>query len=421
MSPSPFDAACATALFERHMPECRRFLQELVGINSFTRNREGVNANAEKIIAWFNEIPGFTVERHPCDVPGSGDHLVLDSGGGEEKPAIALISHLDTVFPEEEERQNDFRWKEGPDGRVTGPGVMDIKGGTVMIWLLLKGISEGYPELFAGVRWIVILNAAEEELTAQFGDVCHQILPATTKACLVFEGDSGTLGNYKLVNGRKGRVIMRLKVEGRGAHAGGGHARGANAIRELARVVEKVEQLTDHSRELTVNVGVVSGGSVVNRVPHEAGAQLEARCYDKATLDATRDAVVALAGEGSVSAVSDGFPCRIEIEVLAEIAPWPPSTQAPCGRGSEYLVSLWQKGGAECGYAVEGVLRGGLSDGNWLAATFPTMDGLGPCGGNVHCSESSPDGMKAPEFVDLNSFVPKTVVNLAGIMQLMAG
>ncbi len=390
------------------LPEALRFLEELVAINSFTQNRAGVDENAERIVRHFAPL-GLKPRLVPCSVSGTGSHLILDSGG--DAPAIACISHLDTVYPLEEETKNGFTWKrEG--SRAFGPGVYDIKGGTALLWMTLQALASSDPETFRATRWILLWNAAEEVLAEDFGKVCLETLPSNTLACLVFEGDGQSESFFKLVSHRKGSGKFRISTTGRGAHSGSSYKDGANAIHQLARVIDKAMALTDLSKETTVNVGTVRGGSVTNRVPHEAEAHMELRAFDQEHYMEVRQQLVALSGRGEIAAVSDGFPCQVQITIQKETPPWQKNDATDC------LAARWQDAAACCGEPLEAMPRGGLSDGNRLWNHFPTLDGLGPRGGNAHCSERSADGTKIPEFVDLTSFVPKALINCIAIRKL---
>ena len=391
------------------LPETLRFLEELVRINSFTRNVPGIRANADRIIRQFTPL-GFQAQRIQCSEAGTGEHLVLDTGG--DGPVISCISHLDTVYPPEEEERNNFRW-EPVGNRIYGPGTLDIKGGTAILWMLMKALSVNDPELFRSIRWMLIWDAAEEGLTDDFGDVCRRVLPANTLACLVFEPDNVREGGFGILRSRKGSVKMRINVTGRGAHCGGQFDKGANAVVQLARLVEKAAALSDLSKDLTVNVGSFHGGIVFNRIPHEAEALIDIRAYDIEYYQSARDCILSFAGEGDVRAASDGFPCTIDVTIVKEIAPFPRNDQ------TERLISCWTEAAATCGLSLEAGRRGCLSDGNRLWNSFPTLDGLGPRGANGHVSERSPDGSKEPEYVDVTSFVPKTLINYLGVVNLI--
>jgi len=395
------------SVLSERLPECLQFLELLVSENSFTGNADGVNANADLIAARFKSL-GFSERRVPCRDSDAGDHLILDSGG--TAPAIACVSHLDTVFPSEEEKKNQFHWQREGD-IAYGPGTYDIKGGTALLWLMFTAMAEVLPEVFGRFRWILLWNAAEERLVSDFFEVCQASLPESTEACLVFEGDNERSENFALIQSRKGMAKFRIRVEGRGGHAGNYHVNGANAIHQLARLVCRAEELTDYSRDLTVNVGVIRGGVVANRVPEEAEAVLEMRAYDPKLFEETRAKLLAFAGQGEVSARSDGHPCQITVTEITVMPPW------ELNEPTKQLVNTWREAGASVGVTVHAGKRGGVSDANPIASRFPTLDGLGPRGGNPHVSAALADGKGRPEFVDISSFKPKALVNLLALHQ----
>lgn len=395
----------------KRLPETLRFLEDLVRINSFTTNPEGVAQNADRIALQFAPL-GFTAKQVPCSNPGTGSHLVLEKMG-TGSTSIACISHLDTVYPPEEELRNQFVWLREGD-RIFGPGTVDIKGGTALMWMLLDAFAEQDPERFTETRWILLWNAAEETLSLDFAKLCRDVLPHDTKACLVFEGDGRAEEGFAVVRARKGRGVFRISVSGRGSHAGGKHHEGANAVHQAARVVESLAALTDYKANTTLNVGAILGGTVVNRVPHHAMIEAELRASDMEHYVATKDAVLALNGKGTVTAASDQFPCDVAVQLCEETSPWPTNP------GTEHLVRLWQAAAKVAHVELEADLRGGLSDGNYLWSFYPTIDGLGPRGNNAHASERSADGTKLPEHVDVSSFVPKALINYLGLLQLLS-
>lgn len=396
---------------EKRLPAALEFLRQTVAINSFTANPAGVNAVGDLVAETFAPL-GFEPTRVPAARPGCGDHLFLATNFRSGLRTVALVSHLDTVFPPEEETRNGFAWRREGD-RIYGPGTNDIKGGTALVWLLLATLRETDPALYGSVRWIVALNACEEVDSVDFGAACERLLPAQTLACLLFEADGGTRDAPALVAARKGRATFTIRVAGRGAHAGGQHERGANAIVELSRVIERVAALTDYAAGVTVNVGVVSGGTVNNRVPHEAVATLEMRAHEPVAFARARSALLALAGEGTLRSADGNFTCRVSVTLDDETPPW------PANPATERLLAHWQAAGAELGVPVARQERGGLSDGNVLWQRYPTLDGLGPCGENSHCSERSADGSKEPEWVDAASFVPKAMLNLWALRRIL--
>jgi glutamate carboxypeptidase len=323
-----------------------------------------------------------------------------------------MISHLDTVFPPEEEARNNFRWSVEGD-RIFGPGTHDIKGGTVMMWLVLKALLAHASAAFENITWKLLLNSSEEMFSPDFGEICCTHFNQHTRAALVFEAE-GQLGNeHLMVTARKGRATWRVTVSGRGSHAGGKHSHGVNAIVQLGHLLPRIAALTDYSRELTVNVGTISGGTVLNRVPHEAVAEGELRAFTADVYDEGKKGLLALAGPGEVRSSADGYPCEIKIEILTESRPWPRNI------ASDQLCEFWIQAGAEQNYPVNASERGGLSDGNQIWDIVPTLDGLGPWGDGDHCSERSADGSKLPEYVETSNFVPKAAVNVRAIAKLI--
>jgi glutamate carboxypeptidase len=282
-----------------------------------------------------------------------------------------------------------------------------------MMWLVLWALRAQAPEVFEAITWRLFWNSSEEVLSPDFSDVCRSRLDAGTLAALVFEAEGRVEGRPLLVVARKGRASWRARVMGRGAHAGAKHAHGANAIVQLGSVVQRIAALTDYGRDLTFNVGTVAGGTLLNRVPHEAEAEGEFRTFRKDVFAAAKAGLLALAGPGEVRSPADGFPCEVGIEILSETPPWPRNA------GTDRLFDVWRAAGAEAGLEFGPQERGGLSDGNLLWDAVPTLDGLGPWGDHDHCSERSADGSKVPEYVLVSSFVPKAVVNTLAICRLV--
>jgi glutamate carboxypeptidase len=401
--------------FQRNLPVYLDLLHQMVALNSFTLNAPGVNAVGQLTAELFVPL-GFEAQFIPSADFRYGRHLVLTRSGQGERgappPAIGLISHLDTVFPAAEEQANDFGFRIEGD-RIYGPGSVDIKGGTVMIYMVLDGLRHTFPQLYEGVTWRILFNAAEEVLAPDFGALARRVLDGAL-AALVFEGGDVKDGQYQFVTARKGMARYHIKVEGRGAHAGTSHEKGANAIVQLADIIREVAGFTDHARGLTFNVGTVLGGTVMNRVPHQAAASVEMRAYDMDAFEEGVRRMMALNDFCSVRSVDDGYPCRVQVDLEGRWTPWPPND------GTRRLFDVWDAVAQEVGLgAVALQARGGLSDGNWLWDLLPTLDGLGPEGDNAHSSERSDDGSKDQEYVLASSFAPKALLNVAAIARLI--
>lgn len=392
-----------------HLDEALDWLRQMVAINSFTSNATGVDELGALTAACFAPL-GFTAQAIESAHPDYGQHLFLHRLPTQLATAtqpIVLVTHLDTVFPAEEEVRHQFGWREVPgQNRIHGPGVVDNKGGTVMIWLMLRTLKDVLPDLFEQTHWVIAANAAEEVIGSDFADRTRELVPHGARAVLVFEGGPRASGDYHLVTARKGRAEYRISCVGRAAHAGSSHAEGINAVVELARVLPQAAALTDYGREVTVNIASIRGGTVLNRVPHEAVADLEIRAFDPEVMREVELGLLALAGLTPTGAA-------ITVQCLGHTPAW------PGGPETDVLVRHWQTAAGELGLRVVPVSRGGLSDANYLCDLGPALDALGPIGANAHCSEFSAEGGKVPEFVEPESFVPKAALNILALRHLL--
>jgi len=399
------------SFYESKLPAYLEMLRQMVAINSFTDNPAGVNKLGELTVECFKDLR-FEHRYLQCENPDFGKHLVMNSAKFDaDKPTIGLISHLDTVFSAEDELENDFHWRVSGD-RIYGPGTEDIKGGTVMMLMVLEGLKKFYPRFFESVNWMIFLNAAEERLSPDFGRLCIDMLPEDTKACLVFEAGTINSEGYTLVTSRKGRTTFDVKVKGRAAHAGGSHERGANAIVQMAHTIQMMADFTDYEKEITFNPGRIEGGTVVNRVPHYAEAEVEMRAFDSEIFNGGIEKMLDLNRSSQVTS-QDGYKCKVSVEITDQTPPWSPNAS------TNALYRLWHETAQTLGMNTIEESRGGLSDGNWTWERSPTLDGLGPTGANPHCSERSPDGSKDQEYVLASSFVPKALLNTSAILKLV--
>ena len=413
MGKMPANLERLTRYLETNLPGTLELLRKMVAINSFTANPDGVNQLGQLTAEAFTAL-GFSSELIAAANPALGNHLVLSkrATGSRDGPTIAIVSHLDTVFPAEEEKKNVFYWR--PDGeRIYGPGTVDIKGGTAMIYLVLSAVRALYETVYHATNWLILFNAAEERLEPDFGRTAKSIIPADALACLVFEGGRLRDNRFSIVAARKGMATYRVGAEGKAAHAGSSHKWGASAITQLARTVDAIAGMTDYEREITFNVGAFEGGTVSNRVPHYAVASGEMRAYSPELLDEGVERLLALTQNGSVLSHNGDYACAVSVDIEGRWAPMPPN------EATDGLLAIWQRAAQDMQAEVVREERGGLSDANFLWDHVPTLDGLGPSGGNAHCSERSPDGKKDQEYLDLPSLVPKATLNTLAIVRLL--
>jgi glutamate carboxypeptidase len=254
------------------------------------------------------------------------------------------------------------------DGRLWGPGTLDMKAGVAMAFTAIGLLTE------AGLlhREIVLLLNSDEEVGSPVSRPITERLAAECEAVLVLEPAQGLA--YKTA--RKGTGNWRIEVKGVAAHAGVDFEKGVSAIRELARVVETVSSWTDLKRGLTVSVGLAGGGSKTNVIPAEAWAEVDVRIARK--VDGARI-------ERKFAALKPAD-MRCSLNVTGGINR-PPMERT---RGTVQLYRQARALAAELGFQLDEAATGGASDGNFTSALgIPTLDGMGAVGEGAHAIHES--------------------------------
>lgn len=365
----------ALAAVHARRAEMLALTRSWVEVNSFTGNVAGVNLVGARLREAF-ALPSLTLSVIP-GAPDHGDHLVWRSRG--PGAPILLIGHHDTVFP-----PGHFEgWREH-EGRATGPGALDMKGGLAIVRTALAALED------VGVlaRLPVVVACVSDEEVGSPSSAPHLRALAEGAACaLVFE--SGRAGDM-IITRRKGVGAMTVVAHGKAAHAGNHHKDGANAIWALARFVVAAQACTDYARGITVNVGEIAGGTTKNTVPERAECKLDLR-YETV---ADAEALVATLRDAASTAAAAVPGTRIEIQGGINRLPLERSAASAALR-DEYAACARAAG---LGHG-EAPLLGGGSDANTVAPLgVPAIDGLGPRGAGFHTSS---------EHVELDSFVPK--------------
>jgi glutamate carboxypeptidase len=326
-------------------------IAELVMVNSFTENIEGGNAVATQLVDLFAMLRPERVKSVKF-----ADHLVLRSEGAKERKAVALIGHLDTVFP-----PGTFEGYKRDGDLARGPGVLDMKGGLVVVAYALRAIAETVG--LAAAPPLRLLIVSDEEVGSPESKAIIQRSIADAEAALVFE--SGRV-NDLIITRRKGTGVLRAVASGVAAHAGNNHREGKNAIWALAKFIDGVQQLTDYERGITVNVGKISGGQSKNTVPDFAEAQVDLRFETVADAHAliarVHDVAKASAVPGTSIALEGGI-ARLPMERTPQ---------------SALLMERYARAAAASGLgSAEAALIGGGSDASTSSAMgIASIDGL---------------------------------------------
>ena len=364
---SPIAMRALLAGARRKQPALIELTRKLVLAESPSDNKAAVDACVALAAARARELGGC-VKLHRQRA--HGDLLEARFGARSSRSVqqrVLLLGHLDTVWPLGTLKRMPCRIK---DGRLFGPGTFDMKAGAAMALTALEMLIEaGLPD--DGKEIILLLNT-EEEIGSPVSRPVTESLASECSAVYVLEPALG----LACKTARKGTGIWRIDVEGVAAHAGVDFEKGASAIRELACVVETVSNWTDLKRGLTVNVGVVSGGSATNVVPAHASADIDVRIARKA--DGPRIE--------RLFAKLKPLDKRCMLTVSGRLNR-PPMERS---RGTVALYRQARALAADLGFTLDEAATGGASDGNFTAAlVIPTLDGLGAVGEGAHAPHES--------------------------------
>lgn len=339
-------------------------LQKMVEIESPSDDKAAVDRMGSFLAEAFETLGG-QVTFYPQEV--AGNHLKADFAGSSGKPVL-LLGHFDTVWPMGTLTKMPFHIQ---DGRAFGPGVYDMKAGIAMMIFALRALKASGDN---GHRSVTILLDTDEEVGSTTG---RPVVEATAKGCeavLVLEPSQGPQGHLK--TSRKGVGDITIRVRGRASHSGVDFEKGQSAIVELARQLLEIVKFSDPSRGITVNPGVIQGGTRSNVVAAEAWAEVDQRVVHAA------DAALL---EQKFAALKPFNPeCSIEISGGMNR---PPMERT---EGTVRLFGIAREIAGSIGLEIAESSTGGGSDGNFTSALgIPTLDGLGALGEGAHATNES--------------------------------
>jgi glutamate carboxypeptidase len=334
----------------------------------------------DAVVEMASELGG-RVKRHRQRV--FGDVLEVRFWFGEkgkrDVPPLLLLGHLDTVWPLGTLSGMPFRVAKG---RAWGPGVLDMKAGVAMALTAVEALHQQD----ALQRPVILLVNGDEEVGSTVSRDITEKLARESAAVFVLEPAQGLAGAYKTA--RKGVGGYTVRVTGVAAHAGVDFERGHSAISELAWQLEQVQGFTELDRGLTVNAGVIRGGTRTNVIAAEAEAEIDvriAKAKDASRIE-KRFRSLRVRDRGCVLHVEGGMNR-------------PPMERSP---GTVALFRRAATLAAEMGFELAEAATGGGSDGNFTAALgVPTLDGMGAVGEGAHASHES---------VLLKDLIPRTLL-----------
>lgn len=288
----------------------------------------------------------------------TGDHVISKWGSGEN--GILLLCHMDTVFPLGTLNRMPYR---EADGKIFGPGTLDMKAGIVIsLAAIEQALKEGMN------RPVTLLCTSDEEIGSETSRTWIESLARESALVLVLES---AMLDGSLKTWRKGVGEFLVRTKGRAAHAGGDHQKGRNAIEEMAHQVIAIQKLTDYSKQTTLNVGVIQGGTVSNVVPEEAAIQVDVRVMQPGEWERLEIEMKKL------KPVLDGTSVNVSGGLNRPPMPFDDRMEATFEKAKSIAARL--------GVELKASGTGGGSDANFVAPLgVPVLDGLGAVGEGYH-------------------------------------
>jgi glutamate carboxypeptidase len=334
-------------------------IRRWVEIETPTEAPAQVNKLVSLVADGYRDLP-VSIERVPGR-DGCGDHLMARSAWGQDAPGILVLSHLDTVHPIGFIERLPFR-VEGDS--AFGPGIYDMKGGAYLAYHAFRQICAGSERPTLGITQLFV---SDEEIGSPTSRALIESEGRKAKYVLVTEParDGG-----RIVTGRKGVARFEVFIKGVPAHAGSRPEDGRSAIRELANIIQTLEAMNDLKRGVTVNVGVVKGGTRPNVIAEEAYAEVDMRVPTIADADELVPRILNLKSR------TEG----VSVKVTGDLNR-PPYEKSNAGAALyEHAKTL----ATEIGFDLVDMSTGGGSDGNFTAPHTATLDGLGVDGKGAH-------------------------------------
>lgn len=282
--------------------------KSLVDRDCGSGNKAGVDSVGQDIRRFLEPL-GFKVRFHEYEKAGN---MLVAEYGDMTKPFVILTGHMDTVFADGTAAERPFTVQ---DGRVTGPGVLDMKGGiTVMLYAVKTLLESGwnrYP--------LKIILAGDEEVGHGWSDAAQDYRKESRGALMAFNYETGFIDNG-IVLERKGCAQYRFDFHGVGAHAGNNPEDGRSAVKELCHKALDMEALTDMAEGTTVNVGVIAGGTVPNAIPGNAWCRVDVRFRTMAGIERVEKALKEITDKVYIDQVQTTCRCEVKMGAMERLA-----------------------------------------------------------------------------------------------------
>ncbi len=356
-------------------------LKKLIEINSWTKNKKGVDKNGEIYKSWLKEL-GYEVEVFKRE--DIGDHILFKSKRGSGKKVL-LLGHIDTVFPpgKFEGFREDSEW-------IYGPGVCDMKGGNYVAIVALREIFKEFGE----IKNIDFLLVSDEETGSDDSKYITSKIAKDYDYCLVFEAAGK---NDEVVVGRKGVGTFFIDIKGVAAHAGNHYSDGADANLEASYKLQKLVALTDLGEGTTVNVGKIEGGIGANTISPHAHLTFEIRYTKTSERDRVLKEIENIVNTSYVNGTTATLSGGIQRDVMQ-----------PSKEQEEFIKQI----NKACNTELLVESRGGVSDANIVASNgVVTLDGFGPFGDGDHTINERASKKSLLKRINLTHKILKALLN----------
>lgn len=362
-------------------------IEQLVNIDSGSYVKKGIDRIGSILIKKYEEL-GFIIDVKEEEV--YGNHLVIRHKKAKS-PEIILLAHMDTVFPEGTVAERPFHIN---GDKAYGPGVVDMKSSLVEVLYAIKTLIWSGSDSVENVE--ILLNS-DEEIGSPSSRSLIEERSKWKKFALVMEP---ARKDGSLVEARRGGGRFTLMVQGKAAHSGIEPEKGRSAIEELAYKIIQLHDLTDHDKGMSVNVGIIEGGTAVNTVSDSAVAHVDVRISEIEQAEYLEEKMKEICATTEVPGTN--------VELEGEIGR-PPMEQ---NDQTKSLLHIIKGVGEEIGLKVSATSTGGGGDASFTAANgVATVDGLGPVGGNAHSDK---------EYVEIGS-IPERTLLLAKTIERLSG
>jgi glutamate carboxypeptidase len=369
--------------FEAKREEMVQTIRELVEIESPSDSKPATDRIGSFLAEKFEALGGVTKLYH---VPAFGDHLQVNFSGRANTKPVLLLGHFDTVYPL---GMLETMLCGIAGDRLHGPGALDMKSGIALMLHAIEALQAWHDGL---PRPVTVFHVSDEEVGSASSRKITEALAKESAAVLVLEPAAGLRGAVKTA--RKGVGEYKLKVKGVAAHAGLDPGKGHSAILELARQVLTISRLNDLRRGLSVNAGVIRGGTRTNVIAAEASVDIDVR------IKSAKQAAGIDRKLGSLKP----FDKHCTLEIAGAINRLPMERTA----GVAALYKKAQEIAKHIDWKLQEAAVGGGSDGNFTAGMgIPTLDGMGGVGEGAHAVH---------EFIVISE-LPRRALLLAGMIE----